>query len=272
MAADGCIRCPKAYLFFYLVRCRLSFPCPPDLLTIPNGSQCPLGIYIRLLWTLRANNRILGPPGNYPFRMQGVVLPWHRGRGERVPTRPCCQDSQLPEQAPGFRDRNDTFFHPIIHCFHTLNLAQCTASVTDRLRPRLSPSRHTHSAIPLSLSRLEGCPSYILSLLRYADISNNLEYLGLWLGRSSLSDFFISDVLSCTEHFPALQDLFVHIPIGTDTCALAFPKHFQACFVKYLMLHIQDSDILVRSFTCPLFPAEESFSHIVHSGYPLSRP
>jgi len=147
-----------------------------------------------------------------------------------------------------------------------------SASVTDRLRPCLSPLRHTRSAIPLSLSRLEGCPSYILSLLRYADISNNLEYLGLWLGRSSLSDFFISDILSCTEHFPALQDLFVHIPIGTDTHALAFPKHFQACFVKYLMLHIQDSDILVHSFTCPLFLAEESFSHIVHSGYPLSQP
>ena len=126
--------------------------------------------------------------------------------------------------------------------------------------------------IPLSLARLEGCPSYILSLLHYVDISDSLEYLGLWLGRSSLSDFFISDVLSCAGCFPALQDLFVHIPIGPDTHALACPKHLQPCFIKYLMLHIQDSDILVCSFTCPLFLAEESFSHIVHSGYPLSWP
>ena len=109
MSMDGCIHCPKAYLFFYLMRCRSSFPCPADLLKILNGPRCPSGIYIRLLWTLQANARILGPPGNYPFRMQGVVLPWHRGRGERVPTWPCCQDSWLPEQAPGFRDRNDTF-------------------------------------------------------------------------------------------------------------------------------------------------------------------
>ena len=126
--------------------------------------------------------------------------------------------------------------------------------------------------IPLSLARLEGCPSYILSLLHYVDISDSLKYLGLWLGRSSLSDFFISDVLSCAERFPALQELFVHVPIGPDTRALACPKHLQPCFVKYLMLHIQDSDILVHSFTCPLFPAEESFSHIVHSGYLLSQP
>ena len=146
------------------------------------------------------------------------------------------------------------------------------ASIADRLCPCLSPSQHTRSAIPLSLTRLEGCPSYILSLLRYVNICNNLKYLGLWLGRLSLSDFFILDVPSCTEHFPTLQDLFVHIPIGMDTRALACPMHFQSCFVKYLMLHIQDSDILVRPFTCLLFPAEESFSHIVHSGYPLSQP
>ena len=157
---------------------------------------------------------------------------------------------------------------------HELNtlIISSLASVTDRLCPHLSPSQHTRSVIPLSLARLEGCPSYILSLLHYVDISDSLKYLGLWLGRSSLSDFFISDVLSCAEHFPALQELFVHVPIGPDTHALACPKHLQPCFVKYLMLHIQDSDILVHSFTCPLFPAEESFSHIVHSGYLLSQP
>ncbi|KIM52110.1 hypothetical protein SCLCIDRAFT_141931, partial [Scleroderma citrinum Foug A] len=98
---------------------------------------------------------------------------------------------------------------------HELNMLVISslASVTDQLCPCLSPSQHTHSVIPLSLARLEGCPSYILSLLCYVNISNSLKYLGLWLGRSSLSNFFISDVLSCTECFPALQDLFVHIPI-----------------------------------------------------------
>jgi len=123
MAVDGCIHCPKVYLFFYLMCCRLWFPCPADLLKILNGPRCPLGIYICLLWTLWANACILGPPGNYLFRMQGVVLPWHRGRGEQVPTWPCHQDSWLPEQAPGFRDHNDTFFHSIVHCFHTHNFA-----------------------------------------------------------------------------------------------------------------------------------------------------
>ena len=146
------------------------------------------------------------------------------------------------------------------------------ASIMDQLCLCLSLSWHTHLAIPLFLARVEGCPSYILSLLPYADISDTLKYLGLWLGQSSLSNLFIWDVLSCTEHFPALQDLFVHFPIGMDCHALGFPQHFQLCFVKIL-----NTSYLRFQYTCAFICLPSTipnwvFCCIVHSSYLLSWP
>ncbi|KAI5990701.1 hypothetical protein EDC04DRAFT_1376277 [Pisolithus marmoratus] len=80
------------------------------------------------------------------------------------------------------------------HQVETLTFISVTAS---RSPPSRSPLRRTCPVTSLSsLTRLEGSPSHILSLLHYAYIPGTLEYLGIQLGASSLTDCFLSDVLS----------------------------------------------------------------------------
>ncbi|KAI5990661.1 hypothetical protein EDD15DRAFT_2369768 [Pisolithus albus] len=120
-------------------------------------------------------------------------------------------------------------------------------------------------ALLSSLSRLDGPPSHILSLLRYAYIPGTLEYLGLRLGASSFTDCFLSDVLLCTEHLPGINELSIRIPAEADPRALALPQNSsRICLakVKDLTLRIlnsesDDNTILHCARWLPTFPEIE---------------
>ena len=142
-------------------------------------------------------------------------------------------------------------------CRHRVeSLTICPGIATRALSPpRLSPSRH-HCPMTLlhSLTKLDGTPSYILSLLRYAHVPSNLKYLGIQLDQSTLGDSLLSDILFCTEHFPGLDELCVYIPEGVDPRALALPNnHSPTCLVKDLTLHMNDRTIVRKPIPCLLF-------------------
>ncbi|KAI5991244.1 hypothetical protein EDD15DRAFT_2369172 [Pisolithus albus] len=131
--------------------------------------------------------------------------------------------------------------------------------------PRTPLRRTRPMALLSSLSRLDGPPSHILSLLRYAYIPGTLEYLGLRLGASSFTDCFLSDVLLCTEHLPGINELSVRIPAEADPRALALPQNSsRICLakVKDLTLRIlnsesDDNTILHCARWLPTFPEIE---------------
>ncbi|KAI5999997.1 hypothetical protein EDD15DRAFT_2193485 [Pisolithus albus] len=117
------------------------------------------------------------------------------------------------------------------HQVKTLTIISGTARCSSLPRSPLRRARPT--ALLSSLTRLDGPPSYILFLLRYAYIPGTLEYLGLRLGASSFTDCFLSDVLLCTELLPGVNELSVRIPAEADLRALALPENrARTCLVR----------------------------------------
>ncbi|KAI5987240.1 hypothetical protein EDD15DRAFT_2372686 [Pisolithus albus] len=136
------------------------------------------------------------------------------------------------------------------HQVKTLTIISGTARCSSLPHSPLRRARPT--ALLSSLTRLDGPPSYILSLLRYAYIPGTLEYLGLRLGASSFTDCFLSDVLLCTEHLPGVNELSVRIPAEADLRALALPENrARTCLVrvKDLTLWILNSESDVNAIT-----------------------
>ncbi|KAI5981093.1 hypothetical protein EDC04DRAFT_2617656, partial [Pisolithus marmoratus] len=120
--------------------------------------------------------------------------------------------------------------------------------------PPRSPLRRTRPMTQLSsLARLDGSPSYILSLLHYAHIPGILEYLGVRLEASSFTDCYLSDVLSCVEHLTGVGELFIRIPAEADPRALvSLENSSRPCPVKvrdltFWVLHSKpDDNTIVR--------------------------
>lgn len=130
---------------------------------------------------------------------------------------------------------------------HKVNILAIRPVTITRLRP--STSRYSRSATPLnSLTKLNGSPAYILALLRYAYMPpDTLLHLGVQFQQSDLGISFLSDVLSCTERIPGLDNLFIRIPAGVDTRVLALPENDpRTCFVQALSFQIMDDTALVR--------------------------
>ena len=130
---------------------------------------------------------------------------------------------------------------------HKVNILAIRPVTITRLRP--STSRYFHSATPLnSLTKLNGSPAYILALLHYAYMPpDTLLHLGVQFQQSDLVISFLSDVLSCTERIPGLDNLFIQIPAGVDTRVLALPENDpRTCFVQALSVQIMDDTALVR--------------------------